>query len=498
MKQNLGSKDGKNNRRLFFLNRKRKIRVEEQEVIEKQTKDELVKKEKEKQLILDQSAKDNVDVEVVKESKTTAKSKQVPPTTIIEKVQEENNIHNKNDSNKEPKIHQDENIIYGKPNNKKKTVESNSVNDLNIDAPTLSNKRSKQLSKDTDYFEKQILKILDQQIDENNYQLKKMDSEMHTIEKEIDSLINKEDVEEFENEIQLLIEKLNYIKRQISSLQKTFEFNFPVEEPDNYLIYLVDEFKDKVKSNILLSNKLKENKEYKSILDRIVEIEEKQELLLEKVNEKKDQLNLDNEQVEKMNNDVVDIEDMKKKIEHMLSVQTNLLNEIKIKVNETVHITERVDYITKSVNHSILELFLLMSILKHNLSIKNSVIAAVSAKIALDMIMKMTTPTKEKVVTKVSDVNNYEDLINSCLSDTGKLEKLMDENLNSISSIRYAFEHDYKECSYLPSYKETLDKIYSLEEEMKTKKVEIIKMKKETELQLEKNNTKVIRYGSLV
>ena len=66
-----------------------------------------------------------------------------------------------------------------------------------------------------------------------------------------------------------------------------------------------------------------------------------------------------------------------------------------------------------------------MSVLKHNLSIKNSVVAAVSAKVVLDMILKMTTPITETVTTKVSDVKNYENLIKDCLNDTNKLENML-------------------------------------------------------------------------
>ena len=54
--------------------------------------------------------------------------------------------------------------------------------------------------------------------------------------------------------------------------------------------------------------------------------------------------------------------------------------------------------------------------------------------------------------------------------------------------------HNYRECSYLESYQNALDKLNRLEENIKERKNDVAKMKKEMEYQLEKNNAKVKRY----
>lgn len=191
---------------------------------------------------------------------------------------------------------------------------------------------------------------------------------------------------------------------------------------------------------------------------------------------------------------LVSIDDIKNKITQMLETQTKLLDEIKQKVNETVHINERISIISKTVNHSLLDLFLLMAIFKHNLSIKNNVLAAISTKIALDMIIKMTTPIEEKIIIKENDLVDYQTLINNCLDDTNNLENIINSNLNDIESIRYILEHNYKDCSYLDSYQEALLKLSDLENEMKNRKKDIINIKYETQFQLEKNEEKVQKY----
>lgn len=494
MNQAIGSKNGKNNRRIFNLNKKRKEKIEILEKEETKKKEEEIQKEK-IIIISTNEEKQSINIEPIKnEINNSIKDK---PSKIkeIKKIKPKEKQETTSKANKLPPIPKPI-----KPNQKQQekeirkdnqTIEPiQQTNEIKTSEPT-------EIINDKDYLEKQIIKILEENIEENRFKLKKLDSEIHTIEKEIDNLNTDEDIEDLEKEIEELIKKLNKIKTQIESLQKTFEYNFPVKDPDNYLIYLVDEFKIKRKNENELSDKLKDKKEFKSIIDKIMEIEEKQEELLQKTEERKNKLDLDNQKVEKMNNNIIDIEDMKKRIENMLNQQNKLLEDVKEKVNETVHITEKVDYITKSVKHSLFELFMLMGILKHNLSIKNNVIAAISAKIALDAILKMTTPIEEKVITKVSDVKDYEKLIDSCLNDSGKLKNIIDENLTDIESIRYKFENEYKECSYLPSYQEVIKNLNILEIDIKERKKDVIKMEQEIQIQLEKNNAKIKKYGSI-
>ena len=262
MKLNLGSKDGKNNRRLLFLNRKRKKNLEIIDENKKQKNNEKETKINEQEIIL------------------------ISKYNVHEK--NHRNVKNKGKKHKEDVVSENTNFkqeLSIEKNNAIKKINGHNVKEL------------EQNITDVDYLEKQIIKILEQQIDENRYQLRKMDNELYIIGKEIDDLDEKEDIVLLTKEIETLIEKLKYIKRQIESLRKTFAFDFPIEEPDNYLIYLVDEFKEQRKNYQLLNDRLKENQEYKNIIDRISEIELKQEELLEKIRVKEEQLDLTGQKV---------------------------------------------------------------------------------------------------------------------------------------------------------------------------------------------------------
>ena len=89
-----------------------------------------------------------------------------------------------------------------------------------------------------DYFEDNQLQIENLMKDYTNYIL--------TIIRNFSITLSEEDIEE--------------IKKQIVSLKRTFGFKFPIENPDNYLIYLVEEYKSNRKEEIDLEKKLKEKK----------------------------------------------------------------------------------------------------------------------------------------------------------------------------------------------------------------------------------------------
>lgn len=348
--------------------------------------------------------------------------------------------------------------------------------------------------KELNFLEKQIIKVLEDDINEKKFQLKKIDSEIYTLEKNIEDTVSQEEMVELEKEIEILMKLVEKIKRQIDSLEKTFDDKIPLTDTNNYLIYLVEEYKSRRKEEIEFKKVLKDNQKYSSLTDTMIEIEEKQKSLNEKLQEKKDEMMIDNERMEKLNDKVVDIEEMNDKIKSLMIDSNKALEEIKIKLEEEVPITEKVDYISKTMDHTLWQLFLLMAMFKRNLSMKNNAVNSISNLVILDIIMKMTTPIITKQVSYEYNVKDYEYMIRKAASDTNYLENVIDNNLDKIDSIRYNFMHNYRECSYLESYQNALDKLNRLEENIKERKNDVAKMKKEMEYQLEKNNAKVKRY----
>lgn len=500
MGQELGAKGGKKDLKLTFLNRRRKLKLKKEElIIEKQAKELQKQRKKDKEIILNfenerkkeesiellqPSDELEIDLSRVKPHKKHGNNNfEVEDLTPInnDDIEILDDIFDDSIDNYHPSIKE-----------KKSAMDTDFINNN-----TIKKKGKRKEQEQINSIEKQIIQIIEKDIEEKNFQLKKIDSEIHTIKKNIDLVTDEDQMTKIEEEINRLQEMLERIKKQILSLEKTFDFKFPVDEPDNYLIYLVEEYKEYRKDDKDFYKKLQDKKEYISLVDALIDIELKHEEIVEKMEEKKEQLDLNEEQIEKLNDEVIDMEEVSKNIEQMISKQQQLLEQIEYKLNETVNITERVETITKSVNHTIFELFLLMSVLKHNLSIKNNAIAAATAAMALDAIIKMTTPIKEKVIVKDYDLQDYRKMIDNCISDTSFLEQMIYNNLNQISKVKYTFEKDYSSCSYLPSYKEAIDKLTALEDNMKERKKDVSKMKRNMELQLEKNNAKVKKYGSI-
>ena len=505
----IGSKGGKNDRKILLLNTKKEKRKKQLLLEEENIEKEKIKDKKEKETILNSILKMNkekriktpnnndININETQKKKNTPSDKQKPS---IEKKPLQETIEKQKAKEKEAPKTPESNIIPKTdkvPSNKRDNTQTSSRKKNII--PPQDESQEKNSTKDennvdiTEYLKTEITNILENNIKDNIYELKKMDSTFYTIEQKIEYAEDDSDIKEIEYEINELLKQLDYIRKELASLEKIFELNFPVEEPDNYLIYLVDEYKDRIKNKKELSDDLKHNKAYKSIVDRIVELEAKKEELLEKVEAKKEQFELEDGKLEEMNNSIISIEEAAINIKNLVDKQNEMLMEVKRQVDKTVHVTEKVKYVTKSINHTFMELFLLMSLFK-----RNNAVAVVQTAIILDLINKMCTPITEKVTIKESDVADYQGMIKDCLSDTSKLDSYIDNSLDNISSIRYTFLYDYKECSHLPEYQETIKNLDKIEEDMKTKKDEIKRMNKEIELELEKNNAKVKKYGSLI
>ena len=104
--------------------------------------------------------------------------------------------------------------------------------------------------KELNFLEKQIIQVLEDDINEKKFQLKKIDSEIYTLEKNIEDTVGQEEMVELEKEIEILMKLVEKIKRQIDSLEKTFDDKIPLTDTNNYLIYLVEEYKSRRKEEI--------------------------------------------------------------------------------------------------------------------------------------------------------------------------------------------------------------------------------------------------------
>lgn len=492
MGNKIGVKGGKQDLKIFFQNIIRRKKKEEIELSLQREKQEKEKNNIKKKIIMDSGITKPIPyptppIKISEEKENAQKNiesyinnpnlskKQFIGNISKEPLQVDSACFKKFKKGKTLMLEKDSNVLFS---NNSKTIKEETHQELN-------------------FIEKQMIEVINQKIDDSKFELKKIDSEIYTIQKNIDSTMDDLEILKLEKEVQELLDKIETIKKQISSLERTLDLKFPIDNPDNYLIYLTEEYKQRRKEEIDFASELRKDPKFKSIIDTLIELEKTQENVQQKLEEKKEDLQLDQDKIEKLQDSIIDMEEINQKIRNMIERSKEALNNITNKVNETVQITEKVNYITKQVNNSFLELFLLMRLFKRNVGIKNSAIAAATAAIALDMIIKMTTPIQKTQVVKSIQFTDYKDMIECCLSDTDFLENMLAQNLNQISSLRYTLEHDYEFCSYLSSYQETLEKFAELEENMREHQKNIAGIKKDMEYQLKKNNAKVKKYDSI-
>lgn len=548
MKEELGVKGGKKEKKLTWLNFLRKQKKKQQELAQEKKK-ELEKKKK----ILKEITIRNLKQEKGKEQETspsfkrrkvaitkTQKKKKLEikqeileeKQEILEKKQEnlKKNIEplEKGDleekktlakteeitdkkketilpTQQERKEKKDSTISYSDLQKPKDILEESSKNKSSVKKVALEEikelqiptTKEEQKEKDTIQLEAQITKIIQNQLEKQKLELKKIEEELYQKQKQLNNPLKIEEMEELKKELEKLTTFLEHIKKNLASLEKTFQLKFPVTEPDFTLIALVEEYQKSFQKKWELEKKLKDNKEFASIMEQLLYIEKKKEELEKKLEIQKKETEENESKIQKMEDDITEIDSTQLEIEKFIKEQENILADIKQKLKETVQITKKVEIITKQVNHSFLELFLLMGLLKKNLGLSGGIVNFMKATILLDIIHELCTPIQKQVIRKEINVTDYQNLITDSMNSTKNLEKLMDENIGKLSSIRYQLEHFYQEYSHLESFQEAIKNLDSLEKTFQEKKKDISKMKSEINKAFDKNQEKVKKYGSI-
>lgn len=349
------------------------------------------------------------------------------------------------------------------------------------------------------YIEKEIIMILDDTIKENNYQLKLLDSDLELLKRKSETSLEPEEIDELEKEFIDLIDRLETIKRSMEILERNLDLKFYPSE-DNYLIYLIDEYKDKIRDDILLKGQFKDFKKedsYKNIMENIVDIEYRKQQLEERIIEKRDDLELRDEELKEFNKESLKFEEISSSIKAMTDMQKQALDEINELVDKSVNIEERIEVVTK-YSGSLLERFLLIGALWKMSSKKEANgMAAASALLALDMIKEICTPKTEEIKRYYADIEDYQNTIKNSLSDSKKIDILIKDSLSNISSLKGDFERDFGEFSHLREFKDTMNRLDEVEKDMEERQDYMIRINKEMQYQLEKNDAKVKNYGSI-
>jgi len=498
LNKNKGSINSKQNRRLFFLNklRKKKInQIEEQEIKRKNTDKASIIYDKKERKSNDNKNVQSIDINIDK---------------VIDVKHNNDSISKENINNK------NNNAIYSK----KKTVpiiKPNLVNiqtnELNISNEKIKNSSlskyntinpidKKEISKTEDFnnidsvVKYEFKTILDNKLTELNELVleTKYLSNKTQDEVEIDELIK------IEKQFNELIEQIEKIKFEINSLTDSATFKNIHKLNNIELINLIDKYKNTYQKTDILNqlDKLEHSELYSNIVKKLIIFETEQNYLENTLNDKKKKYSIRDQEFEEWKDNYFDIEKVIEPISDMINESEKQLIEIEEKVNKAVTVTEVIETKIRSSLGIVSKTLLIMSLLKKNANKNTKISPILQTAIALDLIDKIIKPKKEIEKHYKTDIVDYKNTIISALNDVKSIDSIIDTSLNSINNLKTTFQKEFSDYqNYIPEYLEFLDKLNKLEKEMISKKDNIQKISTNLDIQYNKNKQKVKKYENL-
>ncbi len=355
--------------------------------------------------------------------------------------------------------------------------------------------------KEEEVLELKIAEELESLLKKNRYELKNLYTELEEIEKESAYLYKVGDVEEAIEDIERLLAYLEQIKKQLEVISESYHLDDLYALDDTYFKDLIEEYKEYVKDQKIMDEKvkdLKRNEEYTSLMKKILEFEQMQLELAETLEEKKQKLEERDYELEEMQNQSLDIEKINQELESLIRDSEKYLEEIQNKVNESVEITKRTEIKMHYTMGVLARTLLLFSLLKMNPKPKANAVTAVEAMVAIDLIHKLLNPKKEKRVITEYHYQDYRSLIQNALGNIDSIFYLIQNGIREIQDLKSTLKEEWKEYEdVLPEYQELFQSMEKIEKELLEREENMNRIKENMKLQLEKNNQKVLEYEQL-
>lgn len=398
---------------------------------------------------------------------------------------QELSIENKDDSllisSEKPIISQDY-LIDSSPVSQKKDNNEGLATNLEPD----SNKEVTEL-----ILEEGIVQYFDELLKSTRYKINKLVSEYEQQKRDYDELVLQEDAINHSEKITILLDRINRIKEELDLLRKSFNLDESYKFDDNYISYLMDEYRKKFDNQFdeRALEEVKTDSEYLSLLEQIHLLDkftnELHEEVIYKIGDFKDR----DKDFEDFRVSLDDNDKAFDEISYMIKNSEYMIKDLEDKVNNSKHVVERVEYVTRTVNNHLNALLFSYMMIRNNPLVPRTVKALVATQTVIAIVQRMIPITERRVRSEVV-VDNYEEEILSGLKSIDDIFTLIDDTMAKVVDLRREFENKFKDYD-IPEFHEALEKLDQLSKNISERRDYLSYTKKEFNEQLDKNNAKV-------
>lgn len=332
-------------------------------------------------------------------------------------------------------------------------------------------------------------------IDEYEKQLKDVRYELRKVIYEYNVLVDEDDKVVLSKEAEEILERLSDIISRIEVLKSKIRIEDLDKYDDNYIYFLIEGYLSEFRDGKIVSE-IKDSPLYVMISEKLNELDEKREKFDKQVSDKKEALEAKEQSFEEMKKRYYSIDRLNQDLIDFQNRQDKMLEEIRKKIDNATSESERVEYQFQGMNamtRRMLRMLTFQMFLPGPRFARGMATSAAAHLYFLRNVIRPKTTTKRYRVITVKDYSSeieYNiDKITEAIDLLGKTSKQIDLMIAEINDKYKDYFGVIKECD------EMISNLYRMKSDLEEKEYEMEKVKKQQELELERNNAKVKTIG---
>ena len=335
---------------------------------------------------------------------------------------------------------------------------------------------------------RKIVEEYEKQLKDIRYELRKVIYEYNVLVEDSEEVVLSKDAE-------IILDRLSEIIDKIEELKKKIKIDSLEQYDDNYVYTLIEgylsDFHDKK-----LVEEIEDSPLYVMLEEKLEELDKKRGNFSKKVEDKK----------EKLEEREIDFEEMKKKYSSLNQLnnqllefqydQNRILKEIQERVRNSLTESERVKEEVVGMTRQSRRLLRLLSLQMFLPGPKAAKGASAAAAAYLYFMKNVIKPNTKTTRYKVIMVQDYHDQIKSSIDSINDAIRLLGKTTIQIDKMIRDIKNEFGDyIGKVPECDELLNNLKKIKREMEEKEYEMNRIKREQELELEKNDAKVKKRG---
>ncbi|MBR6137176.1 MAG: hypothetical protein IKQ06_03385 [Bacilli bacterium] len=335
---------------------------------------------------------------------------------------------------------------------------------------------------------RKIVEEYEKQLKDIRYELRKVIYEYNVLVEDSEEVVLSKDAE-------IILDRLSEIIDKIEELKKKIKIDSLEQYDDNYVYTLIEgylsDFHDKK-----LVEEIEDSPLYVMLEEKLEELDKKRGNFSKKVEDKK----------EKLEEREIDFEEMKKKYSSLNQLnnqllefqydQNRLLKEIQERVRNSLTESERVKEEVVGMTRQSRRLLRLLSLQMFLPGPKAAKGASAAAAAYLYFMKNVIKPNTKTTRYKVIMVQDYHDQIKSSIDSINDAIRLLGKTTIQIDKMIRDIKDEFGDyIGKVPECDELLNNLKKIKREMEEKEYEMNRIKREQELELEKNDAKIKKRG---